>query len=100
MKAIYGGPLGEEIKESRIKAYGWVNASGNWSTAKNSNTPDSYWIVPNRYELDQFVFRLERQVDSVQTDLVFCNPLSANCMSWPPLAELIAFAKSLTFNRL
>src|SRR5262249_45448996 len=68
MKAIYAGPWGEEIKDSRIKAYGWVNASGNWSTAKNSNTPDSYWIVPNRYELDQFVFRLERQVDSVQTD--------------------------------
>ena len=41
---------------------------GNWSTAKNSNTPDSYWIVPNRFELDQFVFRVERQVDSVQTD--------------------------------
>jgi hypothetical protein len=70
MKAIYGGPNGDEIKESRIKAYGWVNASGNWSTAKNSNTPDSYWIVPNRYELDQFVFRIERQVDSVQTDHV------------------------------
>jgi hypothetical protein len=68
MKAIYAGPWGEEIKESRIKAYGWINASGNWSTAKNSNTPDSYWIVPNRLELDQFVFRLERQVDSVQTD--------------------------------
>jgi hypothetical protein len=68
MEAIYGGPCGEAIKESRIKAYGWVNASGNWSTAKNSNTPDSYWIVPNRYELDQFVFRVERQVDTVQTD--------------------------------
>src|SRR5262249_16880060 len=68
MKAVYGGPWGEEIKESRIKAYGWVNASGNWSTAKNSNTPDSYWIVANHYELDQLVFRLERQVDSVQTD--------------------------------
>lgn len=68
MKAIYGGPWGDEIKESRIKAYGWINASGNWSTAKNSNTPDSYWIVPNHVELDQFVFRVERQVDSVQTD--------------------------------
>jgi hypothetical protein len=68
MKAIYGGPFGDEIKESRVKAYGWINTSGNWSTAKNSNTPDSYWIVPNRYELDQLVFRLERQVDTVQTD--------------------------------
>ena len=32
MGAIYGGPWGEEIKESRVKLYGWVNASGNWST--------------------------------------------------------------------
>jgi hypothetical protein len=70
MKAIYGGPFGDEIKESRIKAYGWLNASGNWSTSKKSNTPDSYWIVPNRLELDQFIFRVERQVDSVQTDYI------------------------------
>jgi hypothetical protein len=46
----------------------WVNASGNWSTAKNNNIPSVYWIVPNRYELDQLVFRLERYPDTVQTD--------------------------------
>jgi hypothetical protein len=68
MKAIYGGPFGEEIKESRVKLYGWVNASGTWSTANDSNTPASYWIVPNRFELDQLVLRLEREVDTVQTD--------------------------------
>jgi hypothetical protein len=68
MQAVYGGPWGEEIKESRVKVYGWVNASGNWSTSKNSNLPDSYWIVPDRLELDQYVFRIEREVDSVQTD--------------------------------
>jgi hypothetical protein len=70
MKAIYDAntPFTDWIKDGRIKAYGWVNASGNWSTAKNSNTPDSYWIVPNQIETDQFIFRLERQVDSVQTD--------------------------------
>ena len=68
MGAIYGGRWGDEIKESRIKAYGWINASGNWSTAHNSNTPDSYWIVPNSVQLDQLLFRLERQVDTVQTD--------------------------------
>ncbi|MBI3408499.1 MAG: outer membrane beta-barrel protein [Planctomycetes bacterium] len=68
MKAIYGGPCGDAIKDSRIKAYGWFNASGNWSTARNSNMPDSYWIVPNRMLFDQGVFRLEREVDSVQTD--------------------------------
>lgn len=74
MKAIYHTPCGEAIKESRIKAYGWINGSGNLSTCKNSNTPDSYWIVPNRFELDQFIFRVEREVDSVQmshTDIGF-----------------------------
>jgi hypothetical protein len=68
MKALYGGPHGEEIKESRIKFSGWVTSSGNWSTANNSNTPASYWIVPNRYELDQLIFKLERYPDTVQTD--------------------------------
>jgi hypothetical protein len=29
--------------------------------------PFSYWLVPKKCELDQFVIRLERQVDSVQT---------------------------------
>jgi hypothetical protein len=68
MKAVYGSPWGDAIKETRIKAYGWVNGSGNWSTADVSNTPTSYWIVANRLELDQFVFRLERELDTAQTD--------------------------------
>jgi hypothetical protein len=68
MQAVYATPWGDPIKDSRIKFYGWVNSSGNWSTAKTSNTPASYWIVPNRYELDQLVFRLEREPDTVQQD--------------------------------
>lgn len=70
MKAVYNSPCGEVIKKSRIKAYGWFNGSGNISNCRHSNTPDSYWIVPNSLQLDQFVFRLERQVDSVQTKKV------------------------------
>ncbi len=68
MEAIYTTPCGEAIKKSRVKAYGWANASGNLSNCKDSNTPDSYWIVPNKFVLDQIVFRVERQVDSVQVD--------------------------------
>lgn len=70
MKAIYGANTGwsECIKDSRISFSGWVNASGNWSTARNSNIPEVYWIVPNHYELDQLVFKLERYPDTVQTD--------------------------------
>jgi hypothetical protein len=68
MKALYGCQNGEEIKESRIKFTGWATSAGTWSNANNSNTPASYWIVPNRYVLDQLVFKLERYPDTVQTD--------------------------------
>ena len=46
MKALGGTSLGEVMRESRIKTYGWVNGSYNWSNANNSNQPTSYWIVP------------------------------------------------------
>jgi len=68
MRAVNEGPFGDAIKSSRIKGYGWINGSYNWSTNKNSNMPTSYWIVPNSIVLNQAVFRLEREVDSVQTD--------------------------------
>ena len=67
-KALYRLPCGEALKRSRIKAYGWLNGSANVSSCKHSNSPFSYWIVPNRVEFDQFVFRVEREVDSVQMD--------------------------------
>lgn len=68
MKSIYDTSWGDWFKCNRIRIYGWFNGSGNLSNCKDSNMPDSYWFVPNRFELDQFVLRLERQVDSVQTD--------------------------------
>jgi hypothetical protein len=70
MKALYGAntPLTDAIKNSRITFSGWATSSMNWSSAHNSNVPTSYWIVPNHYELDQLVFKLERVPDTVQTD--------------------------------
>jgi hypothetical protein len=68
MKAINATRAGDFFKDHKIEVYGWVTASGNWSTAKNSNSPASYWLVPNRYELDQAIVRVERQLDSVQKD--------------------------------
>lgn len=70
MKAIYGANTdwSECIKNSKISFVGWAAASGTWSTARNSNVPASYWIVPNHYELDQLVFKLEHYPDTVQTD--------------------------------
>jgi Putative beta-barrel porin-2, OmpL-like. bbp2 len=68
-KAIWGcGSIGEWLKEERINIYGWVTVSGNFATARESNSPTSYWLVPNRLEMDQTILRFERQEDSVQED--------------------------------
>jgi hypothetical protein len=70
MRALQGTCYGDFLNSNRIKIYGWTTVSANWSTSKNSNTPDSYWIVPNRFELDQAVVILEREVNTAQTDHV------------------------------
>ena len=68
-KALTTMPCIDDFQKwSKINMYGWITASGNFSTAKQSNSPDSYWLVPNRLELDQAVVRFERELDSVQTD--------------------------------
>jgi hypothetical protein len=69
-KALEDSACGDFFKNTKIKFEGWVTASGNWSTASQSNSPDSYWLVPNRFEMDQLVFRWHRELDSVQTDHV------------------------------
>ena len=68
MKALQGTWLGDWLHDNKIDIYGWVTAEGNISTSKHSNQPDSYWIAPNRIEMDQAVLRFERQADTVQTD--------------------------------
>jgi hypothetical protein len=72
MKALYGAntPLTDAIKESRVRFYGWVTAGGNWSTASTNNVNgiSGYWVQTNRFNLDQLVFRLERNLDSVQQE--------------------------------
>jgi hypothetical protein len=67
-KLIQGTWYNEILNENHTRMYGWVTAEGNWSNARQSNVPTSYWIRPNRADLDQFVFRFERQADTVQTD--------------------------------
>ena len=68
MKGIYGTAWGDAIKDTRIKFDGWAVGSANWSTDRRSNVPASYWIVPNSVQLDQVLFRFQREVDTVQTD--------------------------------
>jgi len=68
MRAIQGTPYGDVLNTNNIRVYGWITAEANWSTSKNSNTPDSYWIRPNNVDVDQALIRVDRNLDSVQTD--------------------------------
>ena len=65
-KAIYKAcPL---LAKYRIKVYGWTNPGLDYSTSHHSNTPLSYFTVPNHLELDQLIFRAERIPDTVQNE--------------------------------
>src|SRR5262245_15440852 len=66
MKWIYDGPYGQAWRDSRIKLYGWAEFGANASTSNQSNLPAGYAIRPNRGELNQFVFRIERLPDTAQ----------------------------------
>jgi hypothetical protein len=67
-KALDDTLLGQFMSEHRILLYGWLNGSGNLSSSEDSNIPSSYWIVPDSFQLDQAIVRVERQVDSAQKD--------------------------------
>jgi hypothetical protein len=68
MREIQGTPFADLLNSERIRVYGWLTAEANASTSKNTNTPDSYWIRPNNIDVDQALIRVERNLDSVQTD--------------------------------
>lgn len=77
MQALYEGPGGQAIKNSRIQLYGWEDVSGNLSTSTNKglgpngqsgNFPTIYDQRPDRVEQQQFVVYLERVPDEAQTD--------------------------------
>lgn len=55
-------------RKSKIKIYGWIDPSYTYSTSKNLNIPVAYNIIPNSFQLDQFVFRIERQPNTIQRD--------------------------------
>ncbi len=54
------------LQNSRTKIYGWIAASGNYSTSSKNSFPVSYDIFPNRVELNQAVVYVERLPDTVQ----------------------------------
>jgi hypothetical protein len=56
------------LENSRVKVYGWVATSINFSTSGKINFPVSYDIFPNKIELNQAVIYIERLPDTVQND--------------------------------
>jgi hypothetical protein len=68
MQAMQGTWYSDVLNASRTRVYGWITVEGNWSSSRHSNTPDSYWIRPNNFDVDQAIMRVERNLDSVQTD--------------------------------
>jgi hypothetical protein len=65
---LQGTPVNTFLLDNKVRVYGWVTVEGNVSSSKNSNTPDSYWIRPNKFDMDQALIRFERMPDTVQTD--------------------------------
>lgn len=67
-KALGCSRLGHWMQDHHIEIYGWINPSANLSTSSGTNYPLSYAVRPNRVEFDQFLLRIERIPDTVQTD--------------------------------
>jgi hypothetical protein len=69
-RALACTDLGSWMQKNRVEMYGWINPSANLSTSNFNSYPLSYATRPNRVEFDQFLFRIERLPDTVQTDNV------------------------------
>jgi hypothetical protein len=72
MKAIgTNNIVGQTLNDEHIQIYGWINAGGNVSSAKQgygANFPAAYAYTPNIVDLDQAVVYVERIPDTVQQD--------------------------------
>src|SRR5438445_6085693 len=67
-KALACTAFGHWMADHRVELYGWINPSANLSTSSFNNYPLSYATRPNRVEFNQFLLRIERVPDTVQTD--------------------------------
>lgn len=79
MDALYCGPSGQRLKDSRFTVFGWLDAGANlssshtrydYATGSGGNAPAAYDVAPNRFALDQAVLVLDRTPDVVQRDHV------------------------------
>ncbi len=76
MDAIWCGPGGQRMKDSRFTVYGWLEPGMNLSTSKSKynlasgtggNWPAAYSYQPNTAQIDQIALYFERTPDEVQT---------------------------------
>ena len=58
--------FGTKLDNTHWRIGGWADGGVEISNAKNSNLPDTYNLIPNHPELDQFVFVVQKMVDTVQ----------------------------------
>lgn len=70
MPSLFAGEDGEAWRESRIWIYGWIDSSLNVSTSHTAggNWPMAYDYRPNRVELNQATFYVDRYPDTFQQD--------------------------------
>jgi hypothetical protein len=66
----FNGPTIGVPTDRGVRLYGWLDPGVEYSTSKESNYPLTYDDVPNKWQMDQAVLRVERQPDTVQTDHV------------------------------
>ncbi len=74
MDALYCGPDGKALKDSRFTIYGWIEPGGNISTSNlgfnrlgtGGNYPAAYSYQPNTIQLDQAAVYFERTPDEIQ----------------------------------
>jgi Putative beta-barrel porin-2, OmpL-like. bbp2 len=77
MDALYCGPDGQNLKDSRFTIYGWLEPGANLSTShtrfnyvsgSGGNYPAAYAVEPNTAQLDQLTLYFERTPDEIQRD--------------------------------
>lgn len=77
MDALYCGPGGQRLKDSRFTIYGWVQPGANvstshtrfnYTTGTGGNYPAAYSFQPNAVQLDQVAIYFERTPDEVQRE--------------------------------
>jgi hypothetical protein len=66
--AEFNGPTIGTPTDRGIRVYGWLDPGVEYSTSSQSNYPLTYDDVPNKWQMDQAVLRIERQPDTVQHD--------------------------------